>query len=77
MIAGGSAPGYWPRIDFDPERVAPLHCMCDPFRVELCGESTVGDAPGYHRLPLQGTDRFSDSLSYVELTLTIAVCNCV
>ena len=43
MIAGGSAPGFWSRIDADPDRV------------EICvGERTVGDAPGYHMLPLQG-----------------------
>jgi hypothetical protein len=63
MIAVGIAPGYWSKIDFDPVRVAHSTLRCDPDRVEMyVGERTMGAAPGYHMLPLQGTDGFSDNL---------------
>jgi hypothetical protein len=39
--------------------------MCDPFRVGFyLGPVTVGVVHGYHMLPFQGADGFSDSLYF-------------
>jgi len=63
MRAGGIAPGSLNTTHFDPVRVAPAMLKCDPYRVGCySGPVTVGAAHGYHILPLQGKDCFSDSL---------------
>jgi len=72
--AGGSAHGSWSRIAADPVRVAPQPRRCDPYRVEMCvGERTVGDAPGSHMLPLQGTDHVSGT--FLRRTQFISIYN--
>jgi hypothetical protein len=77
MRAVGSAPGYWSRIETDPEGVAHSRLKCDPFRVWMgWREHTVGVAQGYHLLPFQGTDGFSEILRGVRGCLSFYGTRC-
>jgi hypothetical protein len=65
VIAGGSAHGYWSRIDADPVRVAHARLRCDPDRVGLCWrEQTGGDAPGYHMYPLTWINSLPPAITF-------------